>query len=63
MIGWLARGILLVAGVITSWFVARDDATFAGLQAAVGLLLLVLVVFIVAFWPARWAFKRRRHPN
>ena len=64
MIGWLARVLLFVAGVVTSWFIAEDSAAFGGMRMAVGLLLLVLVVFVVAFWPVGWlrSFTRRR-PN
>jgi hypothetical protein len=58
MVGWLARGLLFVAGVVTSWFIAED----CGMRMAVGLLSLVLVVFVVAFWPVGWlrSFARRR---
>ncbi len=60
MVGWVARGILLVAGFITSWFIAKDEPTFGGVQMAVGLLLLALIVFVIAFWPAQWSFGRRK---
>ena len=65
MVGWLARGILLVAGFITSWFIAKDEPIFGGVQMAVGLLLLALIVFVFAFWPSQWSFSfgRRRKQN
>jgi hypothetical protein len=64
MINLLARGLLAVAGVVVGWFVARDAPNFGLIQMVVGLLLLVLFVFIVAFWPASWtlALTRRKAP-
>jgi hypothetical protein len=61
MVSWLARGILLLAGFITSWFIAKDEPTFGGVQMAVGLLLLALIVFVIAFWPTQWFRHRRQH--
>jgi hypothetical protein len=54
MLGWIVRGLLIVAGFVASWFVAREAPQFGLVQMAVGLLLLVLVVAIIAFWPERW---------
>jgi hypothetical protein len=53
MVGWLARGLLFVAAVVTSWFIAEDAPTFGGMRMAVGLLLLVLVVSVVTHTLAR----------
>jgi hypothetical protein len=64
MVSWLARGLLFVAGIVTSWFIAEDSSAFGGMQMAIGLLLLVLVVFVVAFWPVGWLRSlTRRKPN
>jgi hypothetical protein len=52
--GWLARGLLIVAGFVASWVVARDAPQFGLVQMAVALLLLVFVVWVLAFWPERW---------
>ncbi len=47
MIAWLIRLILIPAGVIASWFVARDAPNFGAVQAmaAVFLVVFILVVF------------------
>ena len=54
MLSWLVRVLLIVAGVIAEIFVARDAVNFALVQGVVALLLGVLIVFVLAFWPARW---------
>jgi hypothetical protein len=54
MLAWLVRGLLMVAGSIASWVVAKDAPQFGLVQMGVGLLLLALVVWIIAFWPERW---------
>jgi hypothetical protein len=62
MAGWIVRGLVVVAGFITSWFVAKDAPQFGILQMAVVLLLVVLVVAVLAFWPERWThFLNRVH--
>jgi hypothetical protein len=54
IISWLARGLLIAAGFVASWFMTRDTPQFGLLQMAVGLLLLVFIVAVLAFWPERW---------
>jgi uncharacterized membrane protein YeaQ/YmgE (transglycosylase-associated protein family) len=54
IISWLARGLLIAAGFVASWFMTRDSPQFGLLEMAVGLLLLVFIVAVLAFWPARW---------
>jgi hypothetical protein len=44
MIAWLVRGLLLVAGFVTSWFVTKDSPQFGVMETAVTLLLIVLIV-------------------
>jgi len=44
MVAWIARGLLIAGGGVTSWFVAKDAPNFRLVQMAVGLLLLALVV-------------------
>lgn len=65
MFGWIVRGVLIVAGSITSWFVAKDAPNFEIVQMAVALLLIALVVFVLAFWPASWSamLDRRKKPR
>ena len=50
MLSWIFRGFLIVVGFVASWFVAKDAPQFV----AVALILLVLVVAVLAFWPERW---------
>ena len=59
MLGWLVRGALILAGIITGWFVAKDAVNFTVIQMTVAVLLIALVVFAAAFWPPRWTLKRR----
>jgi uncharacterized membrane protein YeaQ/YmgE (transglycosylase-associated protein family) len=54
VLGWIVRGLLIVAGFVASWFVAKDAPQFGLMQVAVGLVLMVLVVAVLAFWPDRW---------
>jgi hypothetical protein len=48
MIAWLIRIILIPAGVIAGWFVARDAPNFGIVQAMVALFLIVFVVAVIA---------------
>ena len=54
MLGWIVRGLLIVAGFVASWFVAKDAPQFGLLQMAVAIFLFVLAVWVLAFWPERW---------
>ena len=60
MVAWIARGLLVAGGSVTSWFVAKDAPNFGLVQMAVGLLLLTLVVSVIAFWPSSWTVKLNR---
>ena len=60
MLGWVVRIIMIVAGVVTGLFVAKDAPLFGVVQTMVMLLLLALIVTVLAFWPERWSLKRRR---
>ncbi|KLK92389.1 hypothetical protein AA309_14740 [Microvirga vignae] len=60
MLGWVVRIIMIVAGVVTGLFVAKDAPLFGVVQTMVMLLLLALIVAVLAFWPERWSLKRRR---
>jgi hypothetical protein len=54
VIAWIVRGLLIVSGTVTGWFVAEDALNFEIVQMAVALILLALVVFALAFWPEGW---------
>jgi hypothetical protein len=62
MYSWLARGVMIVTGFVTSLFITRDSPQFGVMEMAVALLLFVLVVAVLAFWPTRWThFLNRLH--
>ncbi len=52
---WPVRILLLVAGLITGIFIAKDSPQFDLVAAMVGIMLIVLFVFVVAFWPTAWS--------
>ena len=54
------RGFLIAVGFVASWFVAKDAPQFGVMQMAVALILVVLVVAVLAFWPERWTRPLRR---
>jgi hypothetical protein len=50
MLGWVVRILLIVAGAITGWFVARDATNF-GVQMCVILTLITVFMVALVFWP------------
>lgn len=58
MFGWCVRVLLIVAGVITGWFVARDATNFGVLQMFVMLALITICVAALAFWPTLLSWFR-----
>jgi hypothetical protein len=54
MIDWIAQALLDTAGFIVSCFIARETPQFAVMQGSLALILLVSLVAVAAFWPARW---------
>jgi hypothetical protein len=60
MISWVVRALMVAAGVVTSWFVAKDAPVFGVVQVMVAILLLTLLVAVVAFWPSRWTVALNR---
>ena len=51
---WIAQALLDSAGFIVSCFIARETPQFAVMQGSLALVLLVSLVAVAAFWPARW---------
>lgn len=49
MFGWLIRLIMIPAGVIAGWLVAKDAPNFGIVQMSVTLVLLVFIVAVLAF--------------
>lgn len=60
MISWIVRILMIAAGAVTSWFVAKDAVNFGVVQMMVALLLLTLLVAVLAFWPSRWTIRLNR---
>jgi len=60
MLSWIVRIVMIVAGVVTGLFLAKDAPLFGVVQTMVMLLLIALFVAALAFWPERWTFRRRR---
>jgi len=60
MLGWIVRIIMIMAGVVTGLFLAKDAPLFGVVQTMVMLLLLALIVAGLAFWPENGWFGRRR---
>ncbi len=60
MISWIVRFLMIAAGVVTGWFVAKDAVNFGVIQMMVALMLLTLIVAVLAFWPSRWTIKLDR---
>ena len=51
MFSWLIRLILIIAGVVAEWFIARDSPRFQLVELCVS----IFLVFVLAFWPTRWS--------
>lgn len=60
MLRYIARIVLVIAGGIASWFVARDAPNFGAIQLVVGLIFLVWIVVILGFWPSVVSWMRSR---
>ena len=60
VVSWTARIVLIVAGVVASGVAAASEPWFRTLQLAIAVLLVALIVFVVALWPARWTAKLNR---
>jgi hypothetical protein len=54
MPGLIVRGFVIAAGSVAGWFAAKDSPRFGIIQMAVVLILVVLVIAVLAFWPERW---------
>ncbi len=66
MLGLVIRILLVLAGLIASWFVARDALNFEITQMVVAVFLFTLAVAIAAFWPMikDWAKSlKKKHKN
>ncbi len=53
MIGLLVRCLLLAGAAVASWLIARIEPKFSVVQMVAAVLLFVVAVAVLAFWPAR----------
>jgi hypothetical protein len=65
MIGLIARMVMVVAGIITDWFIVRDAHNFELIQVFVGVFLVTSVVGVAVFWPSlmSWLGNRRERED
>jgi hypothetical protein len=59
MLNLLARILLLMAGSITSFFIADDALNYKIIQMAIAVLLFTLLILIAAFWHNIQAFFKK----
>jgi hypothetical protein len=63
MFNWVVRIVMLLAGMITSWFVAREANNFSVIQGVVAMLLIAFFVLAAAYWPSIVQFFRDRRSS
>lgn len=64
MIGWIVRGLLILAGLITGLFVAKEALNFKIIQMIVAIILFTAIILIAACWPMLVdLYKRLTHKN
>jgi hypothetical protein len=61
VVSLIVRGLLLISGTVTGWFVARDAPNFSFIQGMMSLVVIAVIVFVIAFWPSRWSHLLNRH--
>jgi len=60
VLSWVVRALLIVAGIVTSWFVAEDAPNYSVIRMTIAILLIMVAVFALAFWPKHWTQKLNR---
>jgi hypothetical protein len=60
VVSWIVRGLLVISGIVTGWFVSKDAPNFSFIQGMVSLVVVALVVLVLAYWPARWTHLLNR---
>jgi ATP/ADP translocase len=65
VVSLIVRALLVISGSVTGWFVSRDAPNFSFIQGMVSLVVIAVIVFVIAFWPARWnhLLDRRDKPE
>jgi hypothetical protein len=61
---WLVRGLLVLAGIVASWWIAEDEPIFPIVQMVIVLLLVVFALLVAEVWLPRWRerFSNRKLP-
>ena len=57
-LAWPAELLLGIGGLITSWFVGKDEASFVGIQTMVAILLLAALVASIVYGQSLAEFAR-----
>ena len=60
MFSWIIRLILIGASAMAEWFIARDSPRFQLLEICMSFLIVVFILYVVAFWPERWSHYLNR---
>jgi hypothetical protein len=55
VVSLIVRGLLVISGSITGWFVSKDAPNFTFVQGILTLVVIALVVAAIAFWPTAWS--------
>jgi hypothetical protein len=65
VVSWIVRGLLVISGIVTGWFVSKDAPNFSFIQGMVSLVVVAVIVLVLAYWPARWShlLDRRNKPD
>jgi hypothetical protein len=46
---------MIIAGAMAEWLITRDSPRFQLVELVMSFFLVLLVVYVAAFWPARWS--------
>lgn len=60
MIGWLIRGLLFMAGIITGMLISKDDNHFEVVQMMVAIGLFTLLAAVLAFAPVVKQWRKKK---
>lgn len=55
MIGLVARGLLMIGGVVAGWFVAHDALNYEVVKFVAAMLIFVVMAVLAAYGPDIWA--------
>lgn len=59
----IVRGLLLLGGIIASWFVATDADNFHFISFVAAMFLFVAFVALITFWPTITGWVKRLKKN